>query len=167
MLRWDRCLFPRPTSARLLSMRHQFQLQTIRIDESQNVLVEALAGPVRRHPRGEQSWLPIVLRGFGDAERSHLHLSHARAASAGHRPGEEGENAPWRSKFVAKIEVIRTRIVEVYGSLDQPQPQHFGVKVQITLRVRGDRGNVVNPENRLFQCSLPLEADSGVVMPRL
>src|ERR1700730_19204411 len=51
------------------------------------------------------------------------------------------------------IEVIRARIIKIYGPLDQPQPQHFRVKIQIALRIRGDRGHMVNTEDRrLHNC---------------
>jgi hypothetical protein len=40
--------------------------------------------------------------------------------------------------------VIRSRVVEVYGQLDQPEPERTGVEIEIALRLAGDRGDMMN-----------------------
>jgi hypothetical protein len=40
--------------------------------------------------------------------------------------------------------VIGSRIIEVYGALDEPQAEYAGVEIEISLRVAGDAGDVMN-----------------------
>jgi hypothetical protein len=45
--------------------------------------------------------------------------------------------------------MIRSRIIEIDREFYQPQSQHTGIEIHVPLRVSGDCGDVVNPENLL------------------
>jgi hypothetical protein len=59
------------------------------------------------------------------------------------RPREKRKDRARRPLVIAKIEVICTWIIEVYGLLDEPQSKHLGVKIQVALRIAGNGGYVV------------------------
>ena len=69
------------------------------------------------------------------------------AARAG--PGEEGHDRAGTADFVAVIQVVAARIVEVDRALDQALAQQAVVEVDIGLRTAGDSRNVVNTANWL------------------
>ncbi len=66
------------------------------------------------------------------------------------RPGEEGEDGSRRPGVVAKVEVVGPRIVKVDGAFDETKPQHFGVEVEIPLRVGSNRCYVMQADNRFW-----------------
>jgi hypothetical protein len=61
------------------------------------------------------------------------------------RPGKEGKDRSRRPGVVAKVEVVGSGIVKVDGALYETKPQHFGVEVKISLRVRSNRCYVMQP----------------------
>jgi hypothetical protein len=60
------------------------------------------------------------------------------------RPGKKREEAPGTASLVAKIEVIGSRIVEVYRALYQPEAQEASVEVEVSLRITRDGGDVMD-----------------------
>jgi hypothetical protein len=63
-------------------------------------------------------------------------------------PGEERDDRARGSGIIPEIEVVSSRIVEVYGLLDETQPQHIGIEIQVPLRVAGDSRHVVQAYDR-------------------
>ena len=59
-------------------------------------------------------------------------------------PGEKRHDCAGRAVFIAIIEMIGARIVKIHGFLDQTQPQHRLIKMQIDLRVAANGGDVMN-----------------------
>ena len=59
-------------------------------------------------------------------------------------PGEEGEDGAGIAGLVAIIEVIGARIVEIDGLLDEAQPQHAGIEVEVARGRTGDGRDVMN-----------------------
>src|SRR5690606_17080149 len=60
-------------------------------------------------------------------------------------PGKEGENRPRRSHFVAKIEVIRFRIVEVYRLFNQSKTENTGIKIIVSPGIACNGSKVMYP----------------------
>jgi hypothetical protein len=56
------------------------------------------------------------------------------------------------------VQVVCTRIVKVDGELDEPQPEQPSIKIQILLRFAGDRRDVMDAEELLVQCALPVRS---------
>src|SRR3954464_13906493 len=56
---------------------------------------------------------------------------------------EPREDRTWRARLVAEVEVVRLGLIEVDRLLDEPQPQHIGVELDVPLSVAGDHGDVV------------------------
>jgi hypothetical protein len=46
--------------------------------------------------------------------------------------------------FITEVEVISGRVVEVYGTLDEPEAEDAGVEIEISLGIARDTGYVVN-----------------------
>src|SRR3954454_17669817 len=76
--------------------------------------------------------------GFGGEPRALLALRHAT-------PREEGQKRRRATLLIAVVEVVGVRGVEVDGLLDQSQPEHLGVEVDVALRLGCDRGDMVQP----------------------
>ena len=53
------------------------------------------------------------------------------------------------SELVPVVQMVGAGVVEIYGELDQPEPQNSGIEIDILLRIARDRRDVVNPENLL------------------
>src|SRR3954471_8116125 len=72
------------------------------------------------------------------------HLSSSARSATRARPREKGQDSSGRPNVIAKIEMIGTRIVEVDGAFDQAKPEELGIKIQIALRITGNRGDVMD-----------------------
>jgi len=59
-------------------------------------------------------------------------------------PGEEGEDGAGGAGFVAVVEMIGPRVVEIDGLFDHPEPQYFCIKIMVALGVACDGGDVVD-----------------------
>src|SRR5579883_3384012 len=83
--------------------------------------------------------------GRGDAPRDPVRHSRAGAAALGPRVLEEREVRAGAAVLIGVEQVIDGRIILVHRFLDQPQAEQPGVKVDVSRRIRRDRGDVVNP----------------------
>ena len=70
----------------------------------------------------EEAFDPKTEGAFGDRQSNGRRLSRALPSPPDSRPSKEGKNRSGRSRPVAVIEMIRRRVVEVDGELDEPQP---------------------------------------------
>src|SRR5690348_884573 len=52
--------------------------------------------------------------------------------------------------LVAIVEVIRAGIVEIHRSLDEPQPQHADIEIDVSLRIARNRRHMVQTEDALL-----------------
>ena len=82
-----------------------------------------------------------------DATPSWIVWIVAERRAARRRAGElePGEDRAGRALLVAEVEVVGLGLVEVDGLLDQPQPEHVGVELDVLLRVARDHRDVVEP----------------------
>ena len=119
------------------------QAHAIGVGKAEHLLLKPLAGAFRRNTRGQQALLPELERCERNAECGRRSFSYAQAAARGVRPGEESKDGSRRPGIVAKVEVIGSGIVKVDGALYETKPQHFGIEVQISLRVRSNRCDVM------------------------
>src|SRR5713226_10494226 len=110
-------------------MSHDFKLQTIGIDESENLFLEARALELRRDPELLQSVLPVAHRRLGNAERGRAYCANAGAASPDELPRKEGENGSWVTQLISEVEMISPRIVKIDSLLYEPQAEKFGIEV--------------------------------------
>jgi hypothetical protein len=62
------------------------------------------------------------------------------------RPGEESQNRSRCPDGIPEVKVIGTRIIEIDGTLDEPQPeQQPAIEVEIMLRITCDGSDVMDP----------------------
>jgi len=92
----------------------------------------------------DESLDPETNRAGKNRERCDGDLAAALSSPSRIRPGEKSENAARSSSYVAEVEVIGGRIVEVYRALDQPEAEGAGVEIQISLGVARNAGDVMN-----------------------
>jgi len=79
-------------------------------------------------------------------------------------PGEKRQQCPRRPAMIAEVEVIRSRIVKIDRALDQPEFSHPGAIVEDDLRIPGQCGQMVQPEQHLtyqFARKMALKQDYG------
>jgi hypothetical protein len=50
-------------------------------------------------------------------------------------PGEEREDGAGGPGIIPKVEVVSSRIVEVYGLFDETETEYIGIEIQIALGV--------------------------------
>src|SRR6202171_1702060 len=60
------------------------------------------------------------------------------------RPGKESKNATRTPLLITEVKVIGGRVVEVYRTLDEPEPEDAGVEIEIPLGIARDTGDVMN-----------------------
>ena len=75
-----------------------------------------------------------------------VHAADAVASTRCRRPLEEGDDGARLAGRVAEVQVVGARIVEVDRLLHEPEPEHVVVERQRAAGVRGDEGDVVEPE---------------------
>ena len=61
---------------------------------------------------------------------------------------EKRQDCPRSAVAITIVKMVSARIVEVDRALDQPQPEQVGVEVQVTLRIAGDGGDVMESTDR-------------------
>src|SRR5207253_4355495 len=89
--------------------------------------------------------LPEVERLLGaDAPHDPVHHAGAGAAAARVRILEEGDVAAGGAALVGVEEVVDGRVVLVDGLLDEPQAERARVELDVSGRVGGDAGDVVD-----------------------
>ena len=123
------------------------QPHAVWVGKAEHFFLKSLAGAFHRNSRGQQALLPELQRWARDTECSGGSFSYPQAAARGMRPGKEGKNGSRRPGIVSKVEVIGSRIVKVDGALYKTKPQHLGVEVEIALRVRSNRCDVMQADN--------------------
>jgi hypothetical protein len=99
----------------------QCEAHTVRIGEGQDGFAETLLQRLMGDALFDETVGPIAERTGRHTERGLLGLSDAAAACCCAFPGEEGEDGAGMAGFVAVIEVIGARIVEIDGLLDEPK----------------------------------------------
>src|SRR2546423_5345130 len=87
---------------------------------------------------------PESERSGSDGKRRDSNLAAALTAATRVRPGKERQNCTRTAGLVAEIEVIGRRVVEVDGAFDEPEAENSGVEIEISLRVAGDTGDVMD-----------------------
>src|SRR5450759_4922928 len=113
-------------------------------------------GLLELHSLLDQSLDPEADRAGKDRKRCNSDLTAALSAAMRIRPRKKSKDAAGTSRFIAEVEMIGGRIVEVHGALDEPQPEDAGVEIEISLRIARDTGNVMNaggPETHPFNTS--------------
>lgn len=72
---------------------------------------------------------------------------------------EKGHHRPRRAFLICEVEVFRSRIVEVDGSLDKSEPQEVTIKRDRSLHVGADERYVVEPAD--------LQESRSAYLPRI
>src|SRR5207248_8980892 len=66
------------------------------------------------------------------------------------RPWKECQDRSRRSTLIAKIEMIRTRIIEVDGPFYETETEKSHIEVQVSLRIARDRSHMMKSVNFLL-----------------
>jgi hypothetical protein len=74
-------------------------------------------------------------------------LAGAANSTPGAGPAKERQNCPGRSAPIAKIEMIRSGIIEIDRSFDEPKTEESHIEIQIWLRIACDCSYVVKSAN--------------------
>ncbi|UUO01006.1 hypothetical protein M4D79_20185 [Mycolicibacterium novocastrense] len=96
-----------------------------------------------RDIQGRQPVPPPAQRRLRHRQRHGGGLPGAAAPGREAGPWKEGDQRSGSAGLVAEVQVVAVGGVEVDRLLHQPQAQHLAVEVDVALRVRGDRRDVV------------------------
>ena len=132
-----------PAGAGVAGGGDQVDDEAVRVAQRQRRLAVAVDRPVGVDLQVGQVPLPPSQRLGRDAERGRGGQAGAVAPGGHPLPGEECQDRRRPPGRVPVVEVVGARVVEVHRLLDQPQPQHPGVEVDVALRVRRDGRDVV------------------------
>jgi hypothetical protein len=91
-----------------------------------------------------QPFYPETDRAGEYRERGDRDLPTPLSSSPRIRPGKERENAALTTLLITEVEVVSGRVVEVDGTLDEPEAEDAGVEIKISLGIARDTGDVVN-----------------------
>ena len=93
---------------------------------------------------------PITERVGRNRERGRFDLAGPAASAARARPRKECENRSRRAAVVAEIEMIASRIVKIHSAFNETQTEKSHVKIEVPLRIAGNRSNVMKSANFVF-----------------
>src|SRR3954453_5908284 len=106
---------------RVIDRGDQFQFEPVGIGEREHFFSEAHRGSGEIDVRLGQLLYPGADRFPWDRERSDGHLAVPVAASPNTGPWKECQNRSGPALGIAVIKVIRTRIIEIHGLLDETE----------------------------------------------
>src|SRR5262249_60683544 len=89
----------------------------------------------------------VSARARGDRNGGRRDLPRPNDASPCMWPRKEGQDRSRCTFLIPEIEVIRPWVVEVDRELDQSQAENRCVEVEITLRITGNGGDVMDAGN--------------------
>lgn len=113
--------------------------------ETNEGLTKTLSGCFNGDATLPESLSPIFGRSWRHRVTGSDHLSGADASAANIGPRKKREDRSRVPNPVAKVKMIRARIVEVNGPLHQAKAQDARVKVEVSLRVARDSGDMMDP----------------------
>ena len=87
---------------------------------------------------------PIIERAFWNCETRGNYLPAPARTATRARPCEESNRRSRPPGSIAIVEVISRRIVEIHSALGKTKSKHLSVKIDIALRIAGDRSDMVN-----------------------
>ncbi len=123
--------------------RNQFQQHPVGIGEADDLFAKARRRVLNTDTVRFQTLQPIADRTGRDGVCRGFNLTGAAPSPPRSSPGKERQQSPRRAARITEIEMIRARVIEVDRSLDEPQPQHAAIEVQVVLRIRRDRSDVM------------------------
>src|SRR5437764_13190033 len=95
-------------------------------------------------PQPAQPLRPEVERRLGHREGHRHDLAAAGATAGPRRPAEKRHRRAGRAEVVGKVEVVGVGQVLVDALLDEAQPEHADVEVDVPLNIARDGGRVVD-----------------------
>src|SRR5215212_9422772 len=91
--------------------------------------------------------MPVIERRLRRRERNGAWLPGSNLALSRAGPVEERDDAARSAVLITIIQMVRRGVVEIHRFLDQPQTKQPGVKIDIRLRVRCDRSEMMESGN--------------------
>src|SRR5438105_4785861 len=107
---------------------------------------------------------PVADRIWWDGESRRFDLTGATNSAACPRPREKGQDCSRGAARVAKVEMIRSWIIEVDRAFNETQSEKSAIKVQSALRIARNRRNVVKSGDRWIHASSPVSSGAESFM---
>jgi hypothetical protein len=123
---------------------HQGQTHPIGIGERQHRFAKALFQRLKGDALFDEAMRPVAERARRHPERGLLGLADPTAARCGMLPREEGEDGAGMAGLVTVVEMVGAGIVKIDRLLDEPQAQRSGVKVEVSQRITGNCGDMMD-----------------------
>src|SRR5438270_1834050 len=148
-----------------MSRLNHFQRQPVGIAQANSSCAKARRKRFTKNVVLVEARLPKTDGVLGNRETDHVHLSGSAAAAARSRPGEKSDSGSGLSRAIAKIEMIRGRVIKIDRPLSKTKPKQTRIEIYVPLRIAGDGGDMMDPaklhSTRLTVSPLIWEASSS------
>src|SRR5207244_5071176 len=126
-------------------MRDQLTHESFVILECDHALVIIpCGGLLELHPFFDEPLYPEAHRAGKNREGCNGDLTAALSTAARVGPGKECQDTARTSVLVPEVEVIGGGVVEVHGALDEEESEDAGGKIEGSMWVVGDTGDVMH-----------------------
>src|SRR5215471_3444944 len=126
---------------------NQLNLKSIRIKQSNYFFTETRRHFLSSHVVLFQTLQPKPDRILRNRECCRFDLTGAANSAPRSRPGEKCQDCAWRAAPIAKIKMVRSRIIKIYRALNKTQTEKSDIKIEVPLRIAGDRSDVMKSRN--------------------
>jgi|SRR6266404_5921916 len=106
---------------------------------------------------------PVIEGSLRNGEAGGDNLTVAARATPRARPRKECDDCSGSAGSIAKVKVIRRRVVEVDRAFHQTQTEYLSIEVEVTLRIARDGRDVMNAKKfhgSVIVAALMLSAES-------
>jgi hypothetical protein len=126
-------------------MRDELAHESVAVLEGDDALILVAGSRLRELDLlSDQSFDPETDRAWEYRERGDSYLASALSSPPRVRPGKKRKNAPRAPLLITKVKMIGGRVVEVYGTLYEPETEDAGIEIEISLGITRDTGDMVD-----------------------
>src|SRR6188472_2197917 len=142
VLTWNGAIRPRLNLC-VKSRTDQFDHKSIGINQSNYFFSETRSCFLSRHVLLVQTFQPITHRTRWNRERCRFDLAGSANSASRSRPRKKCQDCSGRAVSIAEIKMVGARIIKIHRTLHEAQTEKPDVKVEVPLRIRGDRSDVM------------------------
>jgi len=128
----------------------QFNHKSIRIKQSNYFFSETRRRFLGRYMLLFQALKPIPNRIRWNCECCRFDLTSAANPASRSRPRKKRQDCSGCAASIAEVKMVRSRIVEIDSTFDEPQPKQPNIKIEVPLRIARDRRDVMKSTDFVF-----------------
>src|SRR5262245_27637314 len=126
---------------------NQFDQKSIRINKSNYFFSETRSCFFSHHVVLFQTLQPKPDRIQRNCERGRFDLTGPANSASSSRPRKKCQDCSRRAAIIAEIKMVGSRVIKIHRALDETQTEKPDVKIEVPLRIAGDRSDVMKSRN--------------------